>query len=144
MLDQARARSIATGRSLILVQADAARLPFGDASFDTVAISLALCTVPDPVATLLELARVCRPAGQIILLEHVRSPYRAIALGQGAITPLQERLIGCHLTRETIALARHLGFVIESERRRLFDIFRLVVAHPPQGAINPTHSRGKS
>lgn len=131
MLAQARRRADALDRPLALVQADAERLPFPDAAFDTVAVSLALCTVPDPSAALRELTRVCRPDGRVVLLEHVRSPVGPVFVVQRLLTPLQERFIGCHLTRETVDAARRLGLTIESERRRLFDVFRLVVARPP-------------
>ena len=52
-------------------------------AFDTVAISLALCTIPDPGKALLELGRVCRPGGRIVMLEHVRSTARPLAACKG-------------------------------------------------------------
>jgi ubiquinone/menaquinone biosynthesis C-methylase UbiE len=110
---------------------DAQQLGFRDDSFDTVAISLALCTVPDPVAALREAARVCRPDGRIVLLEHVRSPVWPIALLQRLWAPIQERTLGCDLLRTTIDTARGLGFMVESERERLFGVFRLAIARPP-------------
>ena len=131
MLAQARRRADALDRPILLVQADDERLPFPDAAFDTVAVSLALCTAPDPIAALRELARVCRPDGRVVLLEHVRSPVGPVFVIQRLLTPLQERFIGCHLTRETVDAARRLGFTIESERCRFFNVFRLVVARPP-------------
>lgn len=134
MLVEARAAGrdrVAGG--VALAQMDAQRLAFRDGSFDTVAVSLALCTVPDPAAALRELARVCRPGGRVVLLEHVRSPVAPVAWLQRALSPLQERFIGCHLARETVATLRASGFTVESERRRLFGVFRLVVARPPGG-----------
>ena len=131
MLAEAARRAAALKRPIALVQADAECLPFADASFDTVAISLALCTVPDPVAAMRELARVCRPDGRVVLLEHVRSPVGPVYAVERLLSPLQERFIGCHLTRKTIDVARRLGFTVESERQRLFGVFRLVVARPP-------------
>ena len=131
MLRRARTRAAEVSRPVAVAQMDAQRLALRDASFDTVAISLALCTVPDPEAALRELARVCRADGQVVLLEHVRSPVWPVFVAQRLLTPLQERFIGCHLTRSTIDTACALGFEIESERRRLFGVFRLVVARPP-------------
>ena len=131
MLRRARDRASDLGRPVALVQMDAQRLGFADASFDTVGVSLALCTIPDPVAALRECARVCRPEGRVVLLEHVRSPVWAVAAMQRLVTPLQERFIGCRLTRTTIETARTLGFAIESDRSRLCGVFRLVVARPP-------------
>ncbi|HEV2108424.1 MAG TPA: methyltransferase domain-containing protein [Thermomicrobiales bacterium] len=134
MLEEARERGRPGGPKPLLAQMDAQNLAFPDASFDTVAISLALCTVPDPVAALREAARVCRPDGRVVLLEHVRSAYAPVALAQRLLSPIQERFIGCHLDRETIALVERLGFTILSERRHLFGVFRLVVARPPEAS----------
>ena len=107
-------------------------------AFDTVAISLALCTIPDPVKALLELGRVCRPGGRIVMLEHVRSTARPLAAMQRLLSPLNERAIGCHLDRDTFDLARSLGFSIDETRSRLFDAVRLVVARPPTSAVLPS------
>lgn len=131
MLAQARRKARELDRPVALAQMDAQRLAFAAASFDTVTVSLALCTVPDPERTLRELARVCRPDGHLVLLEHVRSPVPPLAWLQGLLTPLQVRALGCHLDRTTVETLRRLGFVIETERSRFFGVFRLVVARPP-------------
>ena len=131
MLLHARDRARALPIPATFVQGDAAALPFPDAAFDTVAISLALCTIPDPAQALREAARVCRPDGQVVLLEHVRAPARPLATSQRLLSPLNERAIGCHLDRDTFGLARSLGFSVEPVSSRLFDIFRLAVARPP-------------
>ena len=114
-----------------LVQSDAAALPFTDASFDTVAISLALCTIPNPRTALLELARVCRSSGRIVMLEHVRSTARPVAALQHLLSPLNERAAGCHLDRDTFGLARSLGFSFDETQSRLFAAVRLAVGRPP-------------
>lgn len=56
-----------------LVRAPAEQLPFPDASFDTVVSTLVLCTVTDPRRALSEVARVLRPDGQLLFLEHVHA-----------------------------------------------------------------------
>ncbi|HEY8446221.1 MAG TPA: methyltransferase domain-containing protein [Thermomicrobiales bacterium] len=131
MLRVAQERAVTLGLPLAVAQMDAERLGFRDGSFDTVAFSLTLCTVPDPVAALREAARVCRPEGRVILLEHVRSPVWPVTMVQRLLAPAQERAMGCDLLRTTVETAERLGFTIESERRRLFGVFRLVVARPP-------------
>src|SRR5690606_9602484 len=78
-----------------------------------------------------EAARVCRPEGRVILLEHVRSPVWPVTMVQRLLAPAQERAMGCDLLRTTVETAERLGFTIESERRRLFGVFRRVVARPP-------------
>ncbi len=131
MLAMTAAQAKELVRPVRLAVMNAERLGFADASFDTVATSLSLCTVPDPAAALREIARVCKPEGRVVLLEHVRSPVRPIAWLQRKMTPGQVRRLGCHFDRETIDLARSLDFGIVSERKRLFGIFRLVIATPP-------------
>jgi SAM-dependent methyltransferase len=56
-----------------LVAAPAEAIPFADDTFDTAVATLVLCTVPDPVAAITELARVLKPGGRLLFIEHVRS-----------------------------------------------------------------------
>lgn len=56
-----------------LVVMDAARLGFPDAYFDAVTAPYVLTVVPEPHATLDELARVVKPGGEIILVNHIGS-----------------------------------------------------------------------
>ncbi len=131
MLAEAKRAAAEHGRAIRLARMDAEHLAFADASFDTVVTSLSLCTVADPARALREMARVCKPDGRVVLLEHVRSPVRPLAWLQRTLTPLQVRAMGCHFDRATIELVRELGFTIVSERRRFFGVFRLVVTQPP-------------
>ena len=52
---------------------DATSLAFPDESFDVVYAAYVISVVPDPVQALQEMARVCRPHGRIVLLNHFRS-----------------------------------------------------------------------
>jgi demethylmenaquinone methyltransferase/2-methoxy-6-polyprenyl-1,4-benzoquinol methylase len=52
-----------------LVQATADGIPFPDASFDALSFTYLLRYVPDPAATLRELARVVKPGGTVASLE---------------------------------------------------------------------------
>ncbi len=71
-----------------------------DASFDTVLSSLVLCSVRDVDAVLREIARVLRPDGQFLFLEHVRHDRLLPRVTQDALTPLWKVMgAGCHLNR---------------------------------------------
>src|SRR5512146_2641771 len=72
MLARARRRAERIGLRADLEIADIGRLPYPDASFDTVTAACVFCSVGDPVRGLREAARVVRPAGQVLLYEHVR------------------------------------------------------------------------
>lgn len=50
---------------------DAARLAVADASFDVIIAPYVITTVPDPEGTLDEFARVVKPGGEIVLLNHI-------------------------------------------------------------------------
>jgi ubiquinone/menaquinone biosynthesis C-methylase UbiE len=79
-------------------------LPFEDASFDTAVFTLVLCTVPDPAAALDEVARVLRPGGQMLFIEHVRAEDAGLAHWQDRLeTPWRFLGDGCHCNRDTVA-----------------------------------------
>lgn len=131
MLDQARNHAGGLPFPVELQRMDAGRLDFADASFDVVTTSLMLCTVPDPALALREMARVCKPDGLVVLLEHVRARNPLLAGLQRALNPMQVRMLGCHLDRPTDRLARDLGFRMEHESTRFFGVFHLIAACPP-------------
>jgi ubiquinone/menaquinone biosynthesis C-methylase UbiE len=131
MLAEARPHADHLPFPVELLPGNAETLPFADDSFDTVTTSLTLCTVPDPARALREMARVCRPEGRVVILEHVRARNPILAAMQRALTPLQVRMLGCHFDRPTHRLVRDLGFTVEAERTRFFGIFRLLAMRPP-------------
>ncbi|HYH61348.1 MAG TPA: class I SAM-dependent methyltransferase [Solirubrobacterales bacterium] len=99
-----------------LVDAGAEALPFDDASFDTVTGGFIMCSIPDPAAALDEIARVLKPGGRYIFLEHVHA-------GEGTTLGRFQDLIevphryfaaGCHPNRRTGELIE--GSPLEIER----------------------------
>lgn len=61
-----KARAAPGGDAVALVQADALRLPFADASFDAVVAVDLVCHLPQLADGLAELARVVRPGGRVV------------------------------------------------------------------------------
>jgi ubiquinone/menaquinone biosynthesis C-methylase UbiE len=104
-----RAKKLCPGAELLEVGAE--ELPFDDDSFDTVVVTLVLCTVPDQPAALKEISRVLDPAGQLLFLEHVRSPDAGLARWQDRLEkPWRFLGDGCHCNRDTEAAISAAGF----------------------------------
>jgi ubiquinone/menaquinone biosynthesis C-methylase UbiE len=103
-------------RDARIVDAPAERLPLGDASVDTVVSTLVLCTVDDPEGALREIARVLRPDGQVLFIEHVRASSRFLAACQDLLLkPWRGFAGGCVCNRSTLQLMRACGFTVESD-----------------------------
>jgi phosphatidylethanolamine/phosphatidyl-N-methylethanolamine N-methyltransferase len=72
MLQKARERVAAERLANIsgLHEMDASDLKFPDGSFDTVVAMYVMTVVPEPEKVMGELARVCRPGGEVLLVNH--------------------------------------------------------------------------
>lgn len=104
MAKRLRAKAGASDSPARIVAAPAERLPFGDDEFDTAVAMLVLCTVPDPTTAVAELARVLRPGGQLVFVEHVRSRHPDLARWQDRLErPWRFLADGCHCNRDTLA-----------------------------------------
>jgi ubiquinone/menaquinone biosynthesis C-methylase UbiE len=92
---------------------DGQRLSAEDGAYEAVLSTFTLCTIPDAEAALAEVRRVLRPGGSLHLLEHGLAPDPRVATWQRRLDPLQGRVAGgCHLSRDTPALAGRAGFDI--------------------------------
>jgi SAM-dependent methyltransferase len=98
-----------------LIDSGAEQLPFEDASFDTVVATFVHCTIPDPAQALREIARVLRPGGAYLFLEHVHA-------GDGTLLGRFQDLIevphryvaaGCFPNRRTEALLQDAPLRVE-------------------------------
>jgi len=114
MADQLRAKVADSGRSAEVVEAPGEALPFADDSFDTAALTLVLCTVPDPAAALREIARVLKPGGRFLFLEHVRADEPGLAKWQDRLHgPWYAFGHGCHCNRDTLAVIESSPLQVE-------------------------------
>lgn len=131
MLEIAKSRAEELGIQADLRLGDAEQLDFPDASFDTVLCTFALCTIPDDGQAVREMHRVLRPAGKLVLVEHVRSPNPVVRGAQRALEPLTLRFEGDHLLREPLEHVRSAGFAVEElVRSKLGIVERLLAAKP--------------
>jgi ubiquinone/menaquinone biosynthesis C-methylase UbiE len=109
-----RARLARRAAAAELLDAGAEAIPLEDDSVDTVVATLVLCTVDDPAATLDEIARVLRPDGQLLLIEHVRAHQTRLARWQDRLeAPWRHFAVGCRCNRSTGELLRAAGFELD-------------------------------
>jgi len=131
MLAIARQRAADLGREADLRDGDAERLPFDDASFDTVLCALSLCTIPSPVAAVGEMRRVLRPGGRLLLLDHIGSTWPPLYAAQWLAERVTIRTAGEHFTRRQLPLVKAAGFqVVESERLKAGTVERIHAVKP--------------
>lgn len=121
MLAKAEKRAREYPGKLVLLRADAQRLRFPEASFDTVVTSCTMCSVPDPVRAFQQFYHVLRPGGHLLMFEHVRSRNPMFGLALDAMT-CWTRLTGTRMNRDTIANARAAGFHITRVESVYLDI----------------------
>jgi len=125
------AQSRAAQGNVSLVLADAQQLPFADAMFDYVTSALVFCTIPDPAHALREVARVLRPHGRLVQLEHTRTNHWLPDAALDSITPVWKMVAGgCHPNRDTPALLRQQGWRLMRHQRYAYGLFRLIEAVP--------------
>jgi ubiquinone/menaquinone biosynthesis C-methylase UbiE len=131
MLEIARRRAQELGVEAELRVGDAHDLPFPDASFDTVVTTLALCTIPDDRRAVAEAARVLRPGGLLLLLEHVRSPILPVRILQRVFNPLTVLIEHDHLLREPLRHIQDAGLVVERLERSKWGVVERLAARKP-------------
>ncbi len=129
MLARAIERAEALAQNATLVEADVQDLPFDDNTFDTAVGTCVFCSVADPVAGLGELARVVRPDGRILLLEHVRPENRFLGRAADLATALTRRIFGFRANRRTEENVAAAGLEIVDVTRT--GVWREIVARPP-------------
>ena len=104
MAKRLRRKVQAARRAAEVIEAPGERLPLPDSDFDTVVLTLVLCTVPNQRSTLEEILRVLKPGGRLLFIEHVRSHKPRAAKWQDRLErPWMFIADGCHCNRDTLA-----------------------------------------
>jgi SAM-dependent methyltransferase len=118
MTKRLRKRMGEAGAEAELVEAPAESIPFEDSSFDTAVFTLVLCTVPDQEAALAEAARLLKPGGRLLFVEHVRARDPRLARWQDRLEgPWRFFGDGCHCNRDTVATIEASPLTLEQVER---------------------------
>ena len=125
MLDKARDKVRARGLDHVteLRQMDARTLDYPDDRFDTVTAMHVLSVVPEPERVMSEIARVCKPGGQVVIANHFARDRGFLAMLERLTAPL-ENVLGWH---SDFAIERVL------QEPRLSEEIRRT--HPPFGMM---------
>jgi len=107
---------------------DVQNLSFKDETFDIVFTSWVFCSVTDPIKGLIEVRRVLKKDGQLLMLEHVKSKNKMLGYLMEKFNPLVIRLGVGNINRNTVENLRMAGFKIKQERNIGYDVVKVIVA----------------
>lgn len=124
MLEKAGVRSQRLSKKVDLRLMDVQALKFPDEFFDTVITTCVFCSVPNPIKGLMEIRRVCKKDGKIIMLEHVRSKKIIIGKIMDILNPVVVRMVGANINRDTVKNLNNAGLIVEVENNLMMDIVK--------------------
>ena len=114
----ATALRLGTGRRaaspvpVVVAGDDAQSLPFPDDRFDAALCTWVLCSLPDPLAALTELARVLKPGATLHLVEHGLAPDPDVVRWQRRGNRMDQALSGCVLDNDVPGLLAASPFTV--------------------------------
>jgi len=123
-------RAADLGMPVAFCEGDAQALPFDDGTFDSALSTYSMCSVPDERRAVLEMMRVLKPGGRLILVDHVRSSVVPIYWLQ-RLMELAPSRGERELTRRPIVHVRAAGLLIEETDRSRAGIIERIVARKP-------------
>ena len=126
-----RVRTLGMHHAKLMVM-DGSRLDFPDNSFDRVIATYVISAVPDPVKTLLEMRRVCKPSGHLVILNHFKSENPIIGMFEKILAPVCTK-IGFDTELKLMPLLERVALAPEQMHRvNLMNGWRLVRCINPQ------------
>lgn len=145
MLERARERAARRGLKNVegLLEMDAEHMAFPDATFDKIVAMYVVSVVERPAKLIEELHRVCKPDGEIFLVNHVHSTNPILGALEKGLARFSDAL-GWHPDFELHEIASEVGQVTEVSRVAFFwKVMRLRngVMHRRAQAANPIVAR---
>lgn len=114
LIDIAKTRADSSPFPIEFLHTGAEHIPLPDHSLDTVVSTWTLCSVTDPRKVLDEIARVLRPQGSFIFIDHGASPNFGLRVIQTVFTSVTKYFTGnCHYDRRLEKFITEAGFDIQ-------------------------------
>ena len=132
MLGRARRRRAEAGREVALIEMDVLSTTFADNHFDAAVATFLFCVLDrdQQLPALKELARICKPDGEIRLLEYAYSadPRRRFVMRLWA--PWVQWAYGARFDRNTESYVADAGLDIAEKRYLFEDVIKMLVLRP--------------
>jgi phosphatidylethanolamine/phosphatidyl-N-methylethanolamine N-methyltransferase len=123
---QERAKTESLDHVEALLEMDAENLGFDDDSFDAVIAMYVASVVPNPEQLMAEMARVCKPGGDLLVINHFASSNPVLRGMEWLLSPLS-RFVGFRPSMDISELPLPKGFEkIGVQRANLFGYWKLV------------------
>lgn len=139
MLERARERLAREGirENVELHVMDAEHMSFPDDTFDKVVAMYVVSVVPHPRRLVDEMRRVCRPDGEIYIVNHFHSPNPVIGGVESLLAPLS-RVVGFHpdFCLKTFVRETELE-VVDKQKVNLFGYWNLLRARNNKQLLTP-------
>ena len=142
MLEKARERVDAEGLENVtgLHEMDAADLRFPADSFDTVVAMFVMTVVPDPERVMSELARVTKPGGEVILVNHFSQSHGMRGWVERRMAPFAEHIGWRSVFDLSRVMVSENLELVERKSLKPFGIFTLLRFIKKRGASRRAHA----
>ena len=135
MLDRARQRvsRFDLSQADAILEMDGENMQFADNTFDKVVAMYVVSVVPDPRKLVEEMRRVCKPGGDIFIVNHFRSKHPIIGVSEALLSPLS-RLAGFRTDMELSRFLKEAQLdVVETRNTNLFGYWKVLrYRNPPE------------
>ncbi|HZJ87242.1 MAG TPA: class I SAM-dependent methyltransferase [Erysipelothrix sp.] len=100
---------------------DAKKLPFEDESFDTVVLTLALCSIENVKSALREIQRILKEDGLYLFVEHEAPSNKHFKKLFNTLNPLWKKMTkGCQINLKTHTQIKKAGFKLNHQHKHIF------------------------
>jgi phosphatidylethanolamine/phosphatidyl-N-methylethanolamine N-methyltransferase len=126
-----RVKAIGNGLKVDLEVMDACHMTFEDDTFDAVLSPYVITTVADPLQFCKEMIRVCKPGGQIIIVNHSKDPDRFFAKLENLTSPFFAR-IGFVTDLDVVSLVKSTDIEIQRIINcNIFNLHKIILGQKP-------------